>query len=282
MAKVIGQIFEEDNYDIFVKLDDNRDVLSGRLGKIVASISERYILNPIIVNEKFEIIDGQGRYEALKKLKRPIHYIIAPGATSDDCRRMNKYNTKWGKLDFAKSYAKAGKRSYANLLKACKDTSLSISRALRLANHSRTSNARVDETTLFETGGLVFTDDDVVLVGNVCKEIESVVEALQFSGRINDAFCTGVKVCMETKGYKHERMIANCQKCRSTFTQMARLGDQLIEFERIYNKGYTGKNRLYFSDYMRNRGTNVHDYSTRRTAYNDVDVSTLRSRGADA
>ena len=93
MAKVIGQIFEEENYDIFVKLDDNRDVLSGRLNKLIASISERYVLNPIIVNEKFEIIDGQGRYEALKKLNRPIHYIIAPGAASDDCRRMNKYNT---------------------------------------------------------------------------------------------------------------------------------------------------------------------------------------------
>ena len=64
--KIIGQVFEETNYDAFAKLPDNRDLSPGRLNKLIASISERYILNPIIVNEKMEIIDGQGRLNALR------------------------------------------------------------------------------------------------------------------------------------------------------------------------------------------------------------------------
>jgi ParB-like chromosome segregation protein Spo0J len=92
--EIIGYVYQTYKYDSFVRLEDNRDVFSNRLNKLIASISERYICNPIIVNEKREIIDGQGRYEARKSLGLPIHYTIAKGATSDDCRRMNRYNTK--------------------------------------------------------------------------------------------------------------------------------------------------------------------------------------------
>ena len=133
--KIIGQIFEEENYDTFHRLNDNRDVLSARLSKLITSISERWILNPIIVNEKMEIIDGQGRFEALKRLNKPIPYIISPGATSEDCRRMNKYNNRWSVLDFANSWSKAGKIAYTILLDTCQKTKLSISYVMRLSNH---------------------------------------------------------------------------------------------------------------------------------------------------
>ena len=94
MGKIIGNIYEETDYTKFRKLPDNRDVLSNRLTKLEASLSERAILNPIIVNEKMQIIDGQGRYEALKRMGKPIQYVVAKGANSDDCKRMNRYNTK--------------------------------------------------------------------------------------------------------------------------------------------------------------------------------------------
>ena len=52
--------------------------------------------------------------------------------------------------------------------------------------------------------------------------------------------------------------------------------DQLVEFERIYNYRSKKGGRLYFSDYMRNRGENVRDYSKTYSPYNDTDVSTLK------
>ena len=270
--KVIGQIYEEDDYNKFKRLANNRDVIENRLNKLIASISEKYICNPIIVNEKMEVIDGQGRFEACKALGKPIQYIIAYGANANDCIRMNKYNTKWATYDFAISYAKTGSQAYIRLLDVCKKTSISIQQALRLVNHgAKVKNT--SEMSAFERGELEFTKDDYLLVIKIIDMEQEIIEALQFTGRINDAFRVGGKVVFETDGYNHNRMVRNCEKYRGSYHQMARLSDQLLEFERIYNKGSRGKS-LYFSDYMRNRGFNVRDYGS-YSKYNDNDISTL-------
>ena len=275
-AKVIGNVYETKSYDEFHRLKDNRDVLENRIGKLIASMSERYICNPIIVNEKMQVIDGQGRFEARKSLGLPIHYIIVPGTTSDDCRRMNKYNSIWTVLDFAKSYAKKGLKSYQLLLRACKMTGLPINTVLRLSNHGeRSSTGKANATSVYERGQLNFTDEEYVMILDIAEKADQIIEALQFTGRVNDAFRTGVKVMCETDGYDHSRMLGKCEKERSTYVQMSRLKDQLVEFERIYNKG--AKNRkLYFSDYMRNRGSFVREYTNfRKIAYDGKDMSTL-------
>lgn len=274
--RIIGQIFEEEDYSNFRRLPDNRDVLEQRVNKLTASISERYILNPIVVNEKMEIVDGQARFDACKALGRPIHYIIAPGANSDDCRRMNKYNTRWSTLDFAKSYAKSNVSAYINLLSACKKTQLPITRVLRLANHSSMNGHSAEKMSGFEKGELIFSTEDIDTVTEVNKKANEIIEALQFNGRKNEAFYASVKIATETNGYDHGRMIKNCKTQRSTYSQMARLQDELVEFERIYNYKAGKNNRLYFSDYMRNRGANVRDYSKTYSPYNDIDISTLK------
>ena len=284
MDKVIGYIYETMDYDKFKRLPDNRDVYESRIGKLIASIRERYILNPITVNEKMEVIDGQGRFDARKKLGLPIHYYIVEGATSEDCRRMNKYNTIWKSLDYAKSYAKAGVSSYINLLKACNATGLNISIVLRLSGRGSSHWAGKEGTSRprFERGELVFTTSDIETAKNTAEMAREIIEALQFTGRPNGAFWTSVKVATQTDGYDHMRMLRNCRDSRSTYTQMSKLSDQLVEFDRIYNKRAKTSNRLYFSDYMRNRGSNVRDYDNCYSSYNDTDVSTLEGGEDDA
>ncbi|WP_299997811.1 ParB N-terminal domain-containing protein, partial [uncultured Clostridium sp.] len=61
------------DYLIFKKLEGNRPVVNRRVNKIIASIQNvGYITSPLIVNEKMEVIDGQGRLEALEQLKMPV------------------------------------------------------------------------------------------------------------------------------------------------------------------------------------------------------------------
>lgn len=277
MDKVIAYVYESYDYDSFKRLPDNRDVTANRVGKLIASIMEKYILNPIIVNEKKGIIDGQGRFEARKTRGLPIHYLVAEGATSDDCRRMNKYNTSWTLLDFAKSYAKMGKHAYIRLLETCDKTAKSINIILRLSNHDSRAYEKTRNFVMnkFERGELDFDPNDARIAVACIERAQEIKDALQFNGRINEAFIVGVKVVTETDGYNHERMLANCKKLRATYCQMSRLGDQLKEFERIYNKGYRASSRLFFSDYMRGRGYNSRDYDRDR-AYNEKDISTLK------
>ncbi len=274
MKRIIGNIYEEDDYSVFKRLPDNRDVLSKRLNKLIASMTEKYICNPIIVNEKMEVIDGQGRFEARKKMGVPIHYIIAEGADINDCRRMNKYNTQWSKLDFAKSYASKGIADYVLLLRTCKQTSLGIKTVLRLSNRGNVSDT--NRMSAFERGDLIFTEKDSETVVRVAELAGGIREALTFTDRLNDVFRIGVKIISESEGYDHERMLRNCKALRGSFNQMAATESQLKEFERIYNYRARAKDKLYFSDYMRNKGSAIRDYSKSYSEYNDKDVSTLK------
>ena len=112
MARCVGYIYEENDYTVFKKLKDNRKVTKGRVDKLVQSLSEKEIMNPIVVNDKMEIIDGQGRFEAKKRLGTPIRYVIEPNADIEDCRRMNRFNSKWCFDDYVESYAEEGNENY--------------------------------------------------------------------------------------------------------------------------------------------------------------------------
>lgn len=106
------------DYNKFKLLVGNRSIGEDRIKKIRESLEEvGYVLNPIIVNENFEIIDGQGRFATFKELNMPIDYIIAKGAGVNECVAMNVNQTKWKLEDFIESMADMGKESYIRLLR---------------------------------------------------------------------------------------------------------------------------------------------------------------------
>lgn len=107
------------DYSMFKTLKGNRDVGRPRVRKIISSIEKvGYIMNPIIVNERMEVIDGQGRLEALKELQLPVYYLVAPKAGITECVSMNINQEKWSALDYIKSYAERGNPDYILLKEA--------------------------------------------------------------------------------------------------------------------------------------------------------------------
>ena len=115
--EVAYNVYVTKDYSIFKRLVGNRDIPESRISKIVESIQTiGWVHNPIIVNEKMEVIDGQGRLTALQRLKMPIEYIIAEGAGNKECIYMNMNMVNWKLSDFIKSYAEQGNENYQRLL----------------------------------------------------------------------------------------------------------------------------------------------------------------------
>lgn len=109
-------VFITKNYGQFSKLKGNRPTAASRVNKIIRSIQDvGYITNPIIVNEKMEVIDGQGRLEAMKRLNLPVEYIVEKGAGINECVAMNINQTNWTTLDYVRSYAEQGIKDYKQL-----------------------------------------------------------------------------------------------------------------------------------------------------------------------
>lgn len=114
---VAYNVYITKDYSIFKRLVGNRDIPESRISKIVESIQTiGWVHNPIIVNERMEVIDGQGRLTALQRLGMPVEYIIAEGAGNKECIYMNMNMVNWKLPDFIKSYAEQGNANYQRLL----------------------------------------------------------------------------------------------------------------------------------------------------------------------
>lgn len=102
-----ADIMSTTNYDQFKKLAGNRLIPNKRVSKVLESIrANGYIKgNCIIVNEHFEVIDGQARLEALKLLHFPVEYTISKDAGRKECIALNAYSTPWTMRDYIESYA---------------------------------------------------------------------------------------------------------------------------------------------------------------------------------
>lgn len=117
-GEIVGYIYRTPDYDVFRKMEGNRDVADVRKKVIKESIQAvGWVTNPIVVNEKMEIADGQGRFEALKELGLPIEYAVAEGATIDHCIALNLKQRNWTLVDYIKSYAEQGDEDAAHLLR---------------------------------------------------------------------------------------------------------------------------------------------------------------------
>lgn len=102
-------IYITNDYSIFKKLDGNRSVKPKRIKEINDSVENVGMMNtPILVNEKMEIIDGQGRLEVCKKRNLPVRYTIQPGAGLKECQEMNLHTTNWSAEEMVISLAISG------------------------------------------------------------------------------------------------------------------------------------------------------------------------------
>lgn len=110
------------NYGMFKRVEGNRSVDPRRVNKIKNSILENgYICCPITVNEKMEVIDGQGRLQVLSELGIPVDYIVVPGTGVKECTAMNIASTNWKQDDYILSHAETGNENYQRLLQLVKE-----------------------------------------------------------------------------------------------------------------------------------------------------------------
>ena len=108
------------DYSIFKVLHANRDVNDPHVLRVKESIEahpELLPVQPIVVNEHMEVVDGQHRLDAVKMLRMPAFYVVSPGTTITEARLLNVTNRAWKAEDYAKSYADTGNIHYINYQK---------------------------------------------------------------------------------------------------------------------------------------------------------------------
>ena len=82
------------DYDHFNYIRFNRPISPKNLSKLIELNKEkdRFHLFPIIIDQDYNIIDGQHRFEACKQLGKPIHYLI-DRSEEDKWKAITEVNT---------------------------------------------------------------------------------------------------------------------------------------------------------------------------------------------
>lgn len=111
-------VYKTTDYDRFKKLEGNRDLNKGLLVQVHESVENdgNYLQhNHIIVNEKWEVIDGQHRLKVAEEAEKEIYYTIAPGFGLREAQILNSRKRQWTGRDFLRSYIYSGNKNYQEL-----------------------------------------------------------------------------------------------------------------------------------------------------------------------
>jgi hypothetical protein len=110
--KVVNQVNQTNDYEMFKTLDGNRTVNKLHVSRLKESFKTAYLLSPILINQQNQIIDGQHRFEAAKTLGLPVNYIICNDYGLKEVQILNTNMKNWKKVDYLHAYCDLKKPEY--------------------------------------------------------------------------------------------------------------------------------------------------------------------------
>lgn len=248
------KVYETKDYEKFKTLVGNRNVDIGRVKKIEESIKNvGYIHNPIIVNEKFEVIDGQGRLEALKKLDMPIQYVVQEGIGVKECISMNINQTNWKHIDYIKSYADVGNKSYQYLFDLCKKfPKISVI----IIEYALIENLKFD-VGILRDGEFNCTEEQYLNAFNKLSYIENFnfIDYKNIKGK-SWSFMLALCFCYDCDLIDNKKLIEKVKSYSYTIDMFVSQTQCLQLLEKIYNRNSRGEYvylETEYKKYIRNK-----------------------------
>ena len=142
-------------------LEDNRDIDDGAVKRLAESIQKFGQLQPIVINEKWEVIEGQHRVRACKLLGIPVLYVISEGATIKEVILMNNIQRGWLNKDYLKCFCHLNHKNhdeYRKMKTFFEDYGLNFSVSINLLAGGFTYTGGGKANTAFKDGNFKIKD----------------------------------------------------------------------------------------------------------------------------
>ena len=136
-SRGVNVVYETNDLSIFKVMKGNRTPNPQHIRRLASSMKHNGSLqNPIIVNEKMQMIDGQHRLIAARESGKGIYYIIVKGYNLPEVQVLNLNQKNWTAKDFMNGYADMGVESYIKLRDFCaKNNDFSLSNCISLCSN---------------------------------------------------------------------------------------------------------------------------------------------------
>lgn len=238
---IFGNIMVTENYDMFKKIGGNRKINKANYAKIVKSMKEEQLIIPIVVNERYEIIDGQHRFTACKDLGKPVYFYMVRGYGLDQVKRANIASSNWKKENYLDMFVAEGNEIYKEFEEIKERYDLNISNLLKIfAIVQEKQSARVGYE--FENG--TFTLDGKMEVLRFLTALED-FNFFKFY-KSNNFLIAFTRLYFKSE-YDHDKMKTKLITHRNSLEKRSTSDEYLVLLcNRIYSFGVT-KNPIYYS-----------------------------------
>lgn len=244
-TKIISQVYQTSDYSMFKTLKGNRKVSKAHVLRLRKSMEKNLLLTIIIVNELFEIIDGQHRFEVLKELKLPVTYVIITGYGLNEVRIFNAGMSNWGNMEYLNSFCDLGFPEYLkfrNFMRRFPDFNISSSDAILtdiLGSRNKRDDVVVSETNKNGSYKINSFKDGELVIPNYEKSIENaemIMMLKPYFDRFNDTlFVRAMLGIFRLEYYSHARMIDRIKANPTRLQKCANVTQYKILLEDIYN-----------------------------------------------
>lgn len=240
MDSTTPKIEKTRDYNKFKMLDANRETNRGHIESLKESfntIGNLTRTQPILVNEKLEIIDGQHRFVAASELKEEVFYVVQGGLTVNDARQINILHRTWMAEDYARSYAASGLEDYITYLTLREDYP-DFGHSIILAAEYSNSHAIFK---IFREGDFKIED-----LNSLREKLDLLMSLRELVGFMTKYMGAAFLSIIGNPRYDHLRMLRKLKESPDALLRISSVEGNLRQIEELFNTGLHQNNRVRF------------------------------------
>ncbi|NBW22291.1 MAG: hypothetical protein EBR82_81500 [Caulobacteraceae bacterium] len=230
---------------VFKILDGNRNINLGNVERLIKSIEENGFLKmPIIVNQNYEVIDGQHRLEAAKKLNSIIYYLKVNNYDLNTAIVLNRNQSNWSIADYIRSYCDLGYKDYIQLqqfIEENKDFTITICAELTtVGDATYLYNKGILNSDFLRKGLYKFDiNNKAEYIFNALRKIKAIIpESSTLS------YCRAIRTCIKNNDFDLNIFVKKALNYPDQYRKSNTVSVIIANIEHIYNYRNQGKSRI--------------------------------------
>jgi hypothetical protein len=228
-------------YDVFERMPGNRPVDEHWVAYLMRKMAKKDLKVAIQINQNFEVVDGQHRLEARRRLGLPVYYYVINDLDLEDVQEMNASVKKWTLSDHVDSFIELGKKDYEIYKWFKQQYTLPHQTAVQLlmgvADSKNTRN-------IFISGSFKVADLEKA------KATATMLSRLQdyFSHWNNRNFLSAMLFALNKKGFDFERFMKKLELNPTSLKPQASIEMYILHIEDIFNYRTANKISLRYGE----------------------------------
>lgn len=229
------------DYNKFSFLGLNRRLNRRCINALKVSIAKNgYVGSPILVNDRYEILDGQHRFVALKESGKEIPYEVIE-SNYDTIIDLNTTQHNWGIEDYINFYCeKDHNQHYVRLKRLCNELNTSVIVILTMAYRQKPGGQTFEN---IKKGKLTLTMDDELRARSFYEVFNQISKLLKL--KPTGKFCSALAMISCKPRFKWRTLVEKASKYPTMAYNCRTIDEFTIMIRDLYNyKAKKDENRI--------------------------------------